>query len=147
MQAATKAAAPPVAAAGRAPAEAEELEDGDSTWSRREAARMRQIMIGKARPEYRRYLTEVPLDTRGPSEPSTPDPRARVSKRQFDRALGEWRRRLHEFDGSPGEGRSGSARQEAPSGTKPAQRRTRAATDKAAGSAEWSPAGSIHAGR
>ena len=73
---------------------------------------MRQIAIGKARPEYRRYLAEVAVHAREPvaasavelethlseAHPSTPDPKDRVSKRQFDRALGDWRRRLHEFD-------------------------------------------------
>lgn len=79
----------------------EDGDDSEQTWSRREAARRRQIMIGKARPEYRRYLDEVPLEERDESQPSTPDPRARVSKRQFDRALGDWRRRLHEYDATP----------------------------------------------
>lgn len=86
-----------------APDGSEVCDTGDDalTWSRREAARQRQIMIGKARPEYRRYITEVPPERRSSSQPMTPDPRARVSKRQFDRALGEWRRRLHEFDSVP----------------------------------------------
>lgn len=76
--------------------------DMDScAWSRREAARIKQIQIGKARPEYQRYLREVPQHRRNASQPGTPDPRARVSKRQFDRALGDWRRRLHEFDAVP----------------------------------------------
>jgi len=75
--------------------------EDDFAWSRRETARERQIMIGKARPEYRRYVTEVPPCQRSAAQPMTPDPRARVSKRQFDRSLGEWRRRLHEFDVSP----------------------------------------------
>lgn len=77
-------------------------EDADGcAWSRREAARIKQIQIGKARPEYQRYLREVPHNRRNSSQPTTPDPRARVSKRQFDRALGDWRRRLHEFDAFP----------------------------------------------
>merc|ERR1719183_1127992 len=83
---------------------AEACEDYDEdccAWSRREAARLKQIQIGKARPEYQRYVREVMPSKRTPSQPSTPDPRARVSKRQFDRALGEWRRRLHEFDTVP----------------------------------------------
>lgn len=78
------------------------MEDSEATWARREVARMRQIMIGKARPEYRRYIQEVPLDQRNPTHPSTPNPKDRVSKRQFDRALGDWRRRLHEFDSEMG---------------------------------------------
>jgi len=65
---------------------------------RRAAARQRQIDIGKGRPEYVRYLTFVPKDRRTPTRPRTPDPGARVSKRQFDRQLSEWRRLLHEYD-------------------------------------------------
>eukprot|EP00927_Polykrikos_kofoidii_P070399 TRINITY_DN665_c0_g1_i2.p1 TRINITY_DN665_c0_g1~~TRINITY_DN665_c0_g1_i2.p1 ORF type:complete len:493 (-),score=65.55 TRINITY_DN665_c0_g1_i2:373-1797(-) len=73
-------------------------DDDDSTWLRREKARSRQIMIGQARPEYLRYLEEVPKASRTASRPRTPDPRARVSKRCFDRSLGEWRRQLHQYD-------------------------------------------------
>lgn len=80
----------------------EEEEDTEAVWVRREAARMRQIAIGKARPEYRRYIAEVPVNLREPVHPSTPNPKDRVSKRQFDRALGDWRRRLHEFDAELG---------------------------------------------
>merc|ERR1719401_2074608 len=79
----------------------EVFEDGsgsDSTWTRREQARQRQIAIGKARPEYRRYIQEVPREVREASHPGTPDPRARISKRQFDRTLSAWRCRLHEYD-------------------------------------------------
>merc|ERR1719271_999445 len=78
--------------------------DGDAeldVWPRRQAARLRQVQIGKARPEYRRYFAAVDREHRSDSQPRTPDHTARVSKRQFDRALGEWRRRLHELD-SPG---------------------------------------------
>lgn len=76
-------------------------DDDAFSWSRREAARIKQIQIGKARPEYLRYIREVQPSRRHSSQPGTPDPRARVSKRQFDRALGDWRRRLHEFDAVP----------------------------------------------
>ncbi|CAE8630408.1 unnamed protein product, partial [Polarella glacialis] len=65
---------------------------------RRAAARQRQVDIGKARPEYVRYLQCIPKDQRTPTRPRTPDPRACVSKRQFDRQLSEWRRQLHEYD-------------------------------------------------
>merc|ERR1719262_557595 len=68
-------------------------DDDGAAWARREAARLKQIQIGKARPEYQRYVREVPPNQRQASHPRTPDPRARVSKRQFDRALGDWRRR------------------------------------------------------
>merc|ERR1719171_1897377 len=76
--------------------EEEGLDDG--AWHRRAQARLRQIHIGKAWPEYRRYIQEIPVESRGKSQPSTPDPYERVSKRQFDRALGAWRRQLHDFD-------------------------------------------------
>lgn len=79
----------------------EEGQAEGSVWSRREATRMRQINIGKARPEYRRYVAEVPCDARTPSQPATPDHRARVSKRQFDRDLSAWRRQLHEWESAP----------------------------------------------
>ncbi|CAK9015909.1 unnamed protein product [Durusdinium trenchii] len=36
----------------------------EEVWARREAARMRQIAIGKARPEYRRYVAEEGWDGR-----------------------------------------------------------------------------------
>lgn len=76
----------------------DDVDEDDNAWNRREAARMKQIQIGKARPEYQRYIREVPLSQRRPSQPSTPDPSARVSKRQFDRALADWRRLLHDYD-------------------------------------------------
>lgn len=70
----------------------------ESTWTRREQARQRQIAIGKARPEYRRYSTEAPREMRTAGHPTTPDPKERISKRQFDRSLSSWRCRLHEWD-------------------------------------------------
>eukprot|EP00929_Paragymnodinium_shiwhaense_P018860 TRINITY_DN13047_c0_g1_i1.p1 TRINITY_DN13047_c0_g1~~TRINITY_DN13047_c0_g1_i1.p1 ORF type:complete len:517 (-),score=165.35 TRINITY_DN13047_c0_g1_i1:326-1876(-) len=60
--------------------------------------RQKQIDIGKARPEYKRYLQRVPKAQRGRNDAHTPEPTARMSKRQFDRELGEWRRALHEYD-------------------------------------------------
>jgi len=74
------------------------LGDSDEIWSRRVVARQRQINIGKNRPEYKRYVQQVAIDDRTIDQPQTPDFRARISKRQFDRELGVWRRQLHEFD-------------------------------------------------
>lgn len=74
-----------------------DVEESESTWKKRGQARLRQINIGKARPEYRRYCQEVPAHERSDSHPRTPDPDERVSKRQFDRSLSSWRRRLHEY--------------------------------------------------
>jgi len=81
--------------------EEEEEVCSESVWNRREAARFRQIAIGKNRPEFKRNSHEVPLHLRDSSMPQTPDPRSRVSKRQFDRALSDWRRRLHEYEAVP----------------------------------------------
>merc|ERR1719375_2808521 len=83
---------------GEAAGAIDEAEAEAEAWPRREAARLRQVLIGKARPEYRRYVAAVRPERRSDSQPRTPDHTARVSKRQFDRALGEWRRRLHELD-------------------------------------------------
>lgn len=76
----------------------EQVADDEEVWARRQQARQRQILIGKARPEYRRYALQVSRDQRQREHPQTPDPMARIPKRQFDHTLGEWRRRLHEFD-------------------------------------------------
>jgi len=76
----------------------DELECTGETMARRENARMRQINIGKSRQEYRRYFVEVSREQRSSSQPRTPDPRTRASKRQFDRELSSWRRQLHEWD-------------------------------------------------
>ena len=70
----------------------------DEVWNRRFASRARQIAIGKSRPEYQRYCDQVPVEERGPLHPQTPDSGVRCSKREFDRVLADWRRRLHEFD-------------------------------------------------
>lgn len=86
--------------ASEAQSDSEEKQASDryEVTDRRAAARQRQLMIGKARPEYLRYVQCVPKDGRTPSCPQTPDPHAEVSKRQFDRQLSEWRRLLHEYD-------------------------------------------------
>jgi hypothetical protein len=80
--------------------EEELLEEGHvGSAARRAAARQKQVEIGKTRPEYLRYIQCVPKERRTASRPQTPDPKApSISKRQFDRQLSEWRRRLHEYD-------------------------------------------------
>jgi len=70
----------------------------EKTWSQRAQARLRQIKLGKSRPEYCRYVAEIPRESRTASHPSTPDPYERISKRQFDHLLSAWRRKLHDFD-------------------------------------------------
>jgi len=59
--------------------------------------RTRQIMIGKARPEYLRYREQVPFECRGPMHPRTPNAMDKCSKRDFDRKLSKWRRQLHNW--------------------------------------------------
>eukprot|EP00931_Biecheleriopsis_adriatica_P011558 TRINITY_DN112638_c0_g1_i1.p1 TRINITY_DN112638_c0_g1~~TRINITY_DN112638_c0_g1_i1.p1 ORF type:complete len:260 (-),score=34.63 TRINITY_DN112638_c0_g1_i1:203-982(-) len=83
---------------GNVPASSQAGAARSQVTDRRAAARQRQVDIGKARPEYLRYLQCVPKDQRTPTCPRTPDPWACVSKRQFDRQLSEWRRQLHEYD-------------------------------------------------
>eukprot|EP00746_Dinoflagellata_sp_MGD_P137503 gnl/MRDRNA2_/MRDRNA2_71283_c0_seq1.p1 gnl/MRDRNA2_/MRDRNA2_71283_c0~~gnl/MRDRNA2_/MRDRNA2_71283_c0_seq1.p1 ORF type:complete len:222 (-),score=45.60 gnl/MRDRNA2_/MRDRNA2_71283_c0_seq1:216-881(-) len=80
--------------------ERKELDDRQSLWQRRGQQRLRQIQIGKSTPEYCKYLQHVKPACRTMSQPSTPDPYEKVSKRNFDKALSAWRRRLHEFDES-----------------------------------------------
>jgi len=68
------------------------------TWARRASARLHQIAIAKARPEYRHYARTVPMEERRPGMPQTPDPYEQISKSAFDRQLLLWRRQLHEFE-------------------------------------------------
>lgn len=83
---------------------AEQLEEdvavSEECWPRRAVARLRQIKIGKSRPEYQWYDRAIPVPQRLPHHPATPDPHARISKRSFDRQLSQWRRSLHDFDAS-----------------------------------------------
>lgn len=76
--------------------------DEEEVWSRRAAARRKQIQIGKSRPEYLCYISEVNKEDRLPTHPRTPSPTLRIPKRQFDRKLSKWRQQLHEFDQIPG---------------------------------------------
>ena len=61
-------------------------------------ARMKQISFGKATVGYRNYCNRVPRDKRGASDPQTPNPNQRCSKRAFDGKLRLWRRALHRYD-------------------------------------------------
>jgi hypothetical protein len=67
----------------------------EETLARRAMARHRQIIIGKSRPEYKLYVSEIPPSKRTRQMPCTPDAHARISKRAFDRELACWRRGLH----------------------------------------------------
>jgi hypothetical protein len=93
--------------------EPDDLADEDTVvhvvTARRVTARQRQVDIGKARPEYLRYLACVPKEQRTASRPQTPEPTAQVSKRTFDRMLSEWRRLLHEYDVLPIEAHTSSS--------------------------------------
>lgn len=71
------------------------LEATSDEAGKRRYARTRQIMIGKARPEYLRYREQVPFECRGPMHPRTPNALDKCSKRDFDRKLSRWRRQLH----------------------------------------------------
>lgn len=77
--------------------EAEDIceDDVEGKWAKRQDTRQRQVQIGKALAEYQRYVEAVPVEAREPNHPGTPDGTKRVSKRQFDRELSEWKRKLH----------------------------------------------------
>ena len=63
--------------------------------------RKKQIKIGKETAGYKRYIEIVPIRNRkNPKHPSTPDPYAPDSKRQFDGRLKAWRRILKEYEES-----------------------------------------------
>lgn len=68
------------------------------TEAERQARRQHQIDLGKATQGYRnlKILRQNGVIPRGPQ---TPDPTVKnVSKRQFDKEIREWRRKLHAFD-------------------------------------------------
>lgn len=73
-------------------------EEEDEEWQRRESARMKDIAIGKATAGYRNFVRLVDRERRSEADPSTPDPKQRCSKAQFQRAYQKWRKQLHQYD-------------------------------------------------
>lgn len=67
------------------------------TEAERQSRRQHQIDLGKATQGYRNLIV---LREHGviPDGPKTPDPTVKFSKRQFDKEIREWRRKLHAFD-------------------------------------------------
>lgn len=67
------------------------------TEAERQSRRQHQIDLGKATQGYRNLVV---LREHGviPDGPQTPDPTVKFSKRQFDKEIREWRRKLHAFD-------------------------------------------------
>jgi hypothetical protein len=67
------------------------------TEAERQSRRQHQIDLGKATQGYRNLVV---LREHGviPDGPKTPDPTVKFSKRQFDKEIREWRRKLHAFD-------------------------------------------------
>jgi len=65
------------------------------TEQERQARRQHQIDLGKATQGYRN-LTVLRANGVIPHGPATPDPTVKnVSKRQFDKEIREWRRKVH----------------------------------------------------
>ena len=63
--------------------------------------RQKQIEIGKSTSEYRNYISQIPKSRRqGSREPDTPNVRRVCSKRAWDGLVHQWRRLLHQWDGS-----------------------------------------------
>ena len=69
----------------------------DPDIEKRLEARARQIDIGKKSQAYVCYAQTVPKAARGRFDPLTPDPKDRLSKKQFDNAVRQWKSRLHEW--------------------------------------------------
>lgn len=67
------------------------------TEAERQARRQHQIDLGKATQGYKN-LTVLRRQGKIREGPKTPDPTVKVSKRQFDKEIREWRRKLHAFD-------------------------------------------------
>jgi histone RNA hairpin-binding protein len=71
--------------------------------------RQKQIDLGKNTLGYQRYLSAVPRASRdktNASHPRTPDKLAKQSKRAFFGQIRAWRRALHTWDPSAGEGQT-----------------------------------------
>ena len=62
--------------------------------------RQKQIDFGKKTPGYARYLSLVPRCKRDASlgHPVTPDLKMKISKRNWDKVVRNWRRALHKYD-------------------------------------------------
>ncbi|PHJ23322.1 histone hairpin-binding protein [Cystoisospora suis] len=79
-------------------------ESEEEEWARRESARMKDIAIGKATEGYRNFIRTVPRDQRKEDDPSTPNPKQRCTKAEFQREYLAWRKQLHRYDTSPSVG-------------------------------------------
>lgn len=66
--------------------------------------RQKQIDFGKNTLGYAAYLRDIPRHQRSPEDPVTPDKSKGCSKRAFDGMIKKWRRELHRWDPSEGEG-------------------------------------------
>jgi hypothetical protein len=78
------------------------VETKESPQEKKQRQREQQITLGKATPEYARYLQLVPLENRSPRlrfslHPVTP-PASGLSKRAFTGQVQAWRRLLHQYD-------------------------------------------------
>eukprot|EP01138_Halocafeteria_seosinensis_P009592 gb/GECG01009802.1/.p1 GENE.gb/GECG01009802.1/~~gb/GECG01009802.1/.p1 ORF type:complete len:282 (+),score=31.78 gb/GECG01009802.1/:1-846(+) len=60
--------------------------------------RQRQIDFGKNTAGYDRYIKLVPKHKRKPTDPQTPNPTRKYSKRMWDSMVRTWRKRLHQWD-------------------------------------------------
>jgi histone RNA hairpin-binding protein len=78
---------------GGGPSASEEVE----TDAHRLQQRLKQIEYGKNTVAYDTYRRKVPVRSRRRDDPSTPDPKEKVSKRSFDGKVKAWRRSLHDW--------------------------------------------------
>lgn len=80
-------------------------EQTEEDWERRCATRQRAIAVGKASPEYIRYLEARDSGEGEPSGVKTPDPMDRdISKRQWKYIVQQWRNALKSLHGLAADG-------------------------------------------
>lgn len=72
--------------------------------SHRLTIRQKQIDYGKNTKCYDEYLRQIPKDKRSWNDPQTPDIHAECSRRSWDGQIKKWRRILHMYDPTPGNG-------------------------------------------
>lgn len=73
----------------------EELTESKLQW------REKQVAIGKSTEAYKRYIAEVPVESRvkgNPDHPATPEKTVQCSKRSWVGQMNKWRRQLHRWD-------------------------------------------------
>lgn len=83
-----------------------ELKASEEPLTSRMISRLKQIAIGKSLPEYKNYISKVPIEKRSTDDPRTPRYDTRLTKREFDNLYREWRVKLHQYESKTSSGAS-----------------------------------------